>query len=358
MDIDEFSKYGVKVQPKTGGPYFFQDNGGSVLGIAHLDSVQTTKFGCYVPHPAGSLFYSPKLDDRLGVYTMLYQLPRAGLVFDVLLTTGEESGNSSGKHFVPPEGKNYNWMFQFDRTGDDVVMYMYRDEALVKILEKSDFRTAYGSASDISRMEHLGIKGFNVGCGYHDYHQEYAFALIDKHYLPQVKKFQGFFADRKNQKMKYTPAPPVEYNYGKYNHRFHGGHEEERGKSGTYPRNTRTLLTDYKKLGTSNNVPDKEWFEDNPLDLPVLTYNTALKIFTKVEDVPEVKKSIVPVNKDIVLVDKGTSQWSGWTKDGFNCPKCGRHCNENDVRNTDGLNCYHCGINIMPYLHDDTFAVT
>ncbi len=54
-----------------------------------------------------------------------------GINVDVLLTTGEEMGQSSAAYFDPGE-KKYNWMFQFDRGGTDVVTYDYGDKSLYK----------------------------------------------------------------------------------------------------------------------------------------------------------------------------------------------------------------------------------
>ncbi|MCP6726064.1 hypothetical protein NL526_28810, partial [Klebsiella pneumoniae] len=65
-------------------------------------------------------------DDRLGLYYIMEILPSLGINVDVLLTTDEEIGQSSASEFKKAEGKQYNWMFMFDRHGyGNVVMYQY-----------------------------------------------------------------------------------------------------------------------------------------------------------------------------------------------------------------------------------------
>jgi hypothetical protein len=206
-----FSEFGEKRgDGKT--LHFFKDNGSKVLAVAHLDSVQAGKEFCaLVNFPQGPRVYSPSLDDRLGAYTILKYLPALGIKTDILLTDNEESGNSTAEFFKTE--KKYNWMFMFDRRGDDVVLYQYESPELRKYLTKAGFRIGSGSFSCIRKLEDLGCKGFNVGCGYEDYHGPYAYTNL-KDYWAQVQRFTTFYWQNKDRKMSHTKVTyPAYTNY-------------------------------------------------------------------------------------------------------------------------------------------------
>lgn len=202
IDICESPMHGFDGWGKleeVGGDHFYihQDNGASILGIAHLDTVQdvnecnvlTTKSGAPV-------VFSPALDDRLGAYVILDLLPRLDVKIDWLLTTGEETGSSTGEDFARDHllnnGKQYNWMFQFDRMGTDVVAYDYDTPYLRSLLKSVGYVPAHGSFSDICSMETMGCLGFNVGVGYLDYHSKRAHAWLDDTFS-QVARFLDFY---------------------------------------------------------------------------------------------------------------------------------------------------------------------
>lgn len=186
------SGWGTVTQTKN-GQYIYKDNGSKILGIAHLDSVVTKPYFDVVNRDEnGSVCYAPQLDDRLGAYTIACLLPSLGIQCDVLLTEGEEHGASTGAFFEPPVDKQYNWMFQFDRTGADVVMYQYDSPANRELLRSVGLVPADGSFSDIAMMEHLGVCGFNVGCAYANYHSIWAYFDIGV-YKTQVLKFTEFY---------------------------------------------------------------------------------------------------------------------------------------------------------------------
>lgn len=184
----------------------FIDNGAPVLGIAHLDSVSTLNHFYSFRIGEERFVFSPKLDDRLGVYVLLSLLPSLGVHMDILLTTDEESGRSTGANFTPP--RQYNWMFQFDRTGDDVVHYQYNTPKLISRLKKAGFKNpSRGAASDISKMGHLKCLGFNVGTAYLDYHTEWARANLTV-LASQTAKFLTFYKHNKDIAMPYDPPTP------------------------------------------------------------------------------------------------------------------------------------------------------
>lgn len=159
--------------------YYFRDNGSDVLAVAHLDTVALhhQRTCHFLDTEGGPVVYSRALDDRLGAYIILELLPALGITYDVLLTVGEEDSRSTAAFFEPP--KDYDWMIEFDRGGTDVVMYQYEDDATCDLVRASGAVVGDGIFSDISYMDHLGIKGFNWGVGYRDYHSPRSHAYLD-----------------------------------------------------------------------------------------------------------------------------------------------------------------------------------
>lgn len=181
------------------GNYRFIDNNSSVLAVAHLDTVFT---GNSFPFTVdGDQINSYNLDDRLGAYIIMEVLPKLGINADILLTEGEESGLSTAMFFEPT--KKYNWIFQFDRMGTDVVLYQYEtQDQLCNSLENDKFFINYGSFSDISFMN-IGVAGVNFGTGYYDNHFDNSYMLIS-HTLLMIGKFVEFYKKHKNTKYKFS----------------------------------------------------------------------------------------------------------------------------------------------------------
>lgn len=193
----DFASFGEMDEVADGDFYVYQDNGADVLGIAHLDSVQgVNSCNIFTTKHGSPIVFSPNLDDRLGAWVIVDLLPRVGIKTDWLLTVGEEMGMSTGSDFVrhhrAQHGKPYKWMFQFDRTGTDVVSYDYDTPELRARLKSVGMKPASGSFSDISMMDDLGCIGFNVGVGYQDYHSKRAYAWLDDTF-GQVARFMNFY---------------------------------------------------------------------------------------------------------------------------------------------------------------------
>jgi len=180
-------------QPAPANYYHFKDNGSDILAVAHLDTVagRKARTARIVDTEAGPVIHSRALDDRLGAYVILDMLPMLGLTFDWLLTTGEESGLSTAAFFDAP--KEYRWIIEFDRGGTDVVMYHYEDPECVQRVRACGARVGRGSFSDISYLDHLGVKAFNWGVGYQDYHGPRAHAYLEDTF-EMVDKFLIFHA--------------------------------------------------------------------------------------------------------------------------------------------------------------------
>ena len=210
---------------ESGRQYAFRDNGGSVLAVAHTDVVKRWSRVAYewgykdgkqgvtgvvpeveekpvITQQNRRSVESMALDDRLGVYLITEVLPALGIVVDVLLTDEEESGSSTADLFVLPEGKQYNWVFSFDRGGIDVVMYQYEDfdSDWAEFFRPFGIKLGRGSFSCITELERLGVKAFNFGCGYHAQHTAACYANL-KEVRGCMERFAKFFAKYKDTHM-------------------------------------------------------------------------------------------------------------------------------------------------------------
>lgn len=197
-----------------GSAYRFIDNGANILAVAHLDIHPNIADNNFFGESEGRV-YSPALDDRLGVYILLDLLPSLGVKVDVLLTDDEEIGRSTAQLFEST--KAYNWMFQFDRHGTDVVMYQYHSSGLCDLLESVGFKVGNGSFSDICYLDHLGISGFNFGTGYYKEHTLTCYANLSEVEV-QVKRFVAFFTQFSGVPLDYNKSfvddtAPFDYGY-------------------------------------------------------------------------------------------------------------------------------------------------
>lgn len=220
MDEEEFEayyqmdRYAVD-QPAPDDFFLFRSAGSeggedsSILAVAHLDTVARAnpheRRAQFLDTEGGTVVYSRALDDRLGAYIILELLPDLGLMFDVLLTVGEESGRSTAQFFGVDPGK-YNWMIEFDRGGSDVVMYQYEDKDTADLVRATGARVEDGIFSDISFLDHLGIKGFNWGVGYQDYHGPKAHAWLDDTFK-MLAYFLRFHHTNADVVLTHTPDP-------------------------------------------------------------------------------------------------------------------------------------------------------
>ena len=186
--------------------YHFKDNGSNVLAVAHLDTVAgaSQRRATFADTAAGPVVFSRALDDRLGAYIILDLLPSLGIQYDILLTTGEESGRSTAAFFDTPEGKDYDYMIEFDRGGTDVVMYQYDDDDTRAAVRRTGAQVGDGIFSDICYLEHLGIKGFNWGVGYRDYHGPKAHAYLDDTMM-MVARYLKFHQQNEGVYMPHVP---------------------------------------------------------------------------------------------------------------------------------------------------------
>ena len=164
----------------------FEDNGAKILGVAHSDTVFD---GDKIPLLEGEGYtMSGKLDDRLGVYALLEYL-KGKFEYDILITTDEEICCSTARLF--DTNKQYNWIFELDRSETDLVTYQYD-------WEPKDFEIGRGSYSDIVDLEHLGCQAINVGIGYHDQHNINCYVKWSEFYS-QMNKLKELAKNESNR---------------------------------------------------------------------------------------------------------------------------------------------------------------
>lgn len=228
--ISDFEKFG-QVWDTQDGIFIYKENPkAKILAVAHLDSVLDLDHFYRMSVGGRDIVVNAQLDDRLGVYTLLHVLPQFGIEFDLLLTEGEETGRSTAAYFEST--KRYNWMFSFDRHGDDVVFYQYDDKGIREDAKQAGLRYAHGSFSDIAFLGHLKVRGMNIGVGYYDEHFELCYADMEK-YDKQVNRFATFYKLFEDKRYDYTYVKTkkkiVSYggtstssNFDGYNDRFLG----------------------------------------------------------------------------------------------------------------------------------------
>lgn len=207
--IQSFKSFG-DVYDTPSGIYIYKNNPeAKILGVAHLDSVLDLRHFHKINIKGRDIVINAQLDDRLGVYTLLYILPSLGIEFDLLLTEGEETCQSTAQWFE--SYKEYNWMFSFDRHGEDVVFYQYDSPDICKDVSQVKLKPGIGSLSDIAFLDHLKIKGMNIGTGYEGEHTDLCYAEINalNRQIVRFKKFYDLFKDKK-----YTYIPSITNPYG------------------------------------------------------------------------------------------------------------------------------------------------
>lgn len=173
--------YGTKAER-----FAFRNSNARILTVAHLDTVQQDNAFGMVQYHDETLIFSPKLDDRLGAYTILDLLPALGIQADLLFTDNEECGATTAAKFKTD--KKYNWIVSFDRRGEDVVTYQYTWDAVLR----DYFTVGHGSFSCIGKLDSLGCQAVNIGVGYQNEHSQRALFVYEE-YVRQVARFLLFY---------------------------------------------------------------------------------------------------------------------------------------------------------------------
>jgi hypothetical protein len=194
-----FDKYVLDKDDATKRRVFI-DNGGSVLFVAHLDTVQTPMIKKYKK----DRIWAQGLDDRLGA-CIAYKLSTM-LGADLLLTDNEESGQSTATYHEMDT--RYNWVVEFDRAGDDVVTYDLHNKQFHDDLDDI-WAVGDGIFSDICFLD-TPVCCFNLGIGYELSHSKDSWADLTI-MNAQIAKFIDFYQEHKDTEYVFDGLPNGSY---------------------------------------------------------------------------------------------------------------------------------------------------
>jgi len=183
-----FSDYGAKPDG-----FIYLSRGPKVLAVAHLDTRVQKLWPFHIEYD--NLIVHPGLDDRLGAWVIMDVLPQKGIEVDVLLTSGEESAQSSAALFKNAD--QYNWIVEFDRRGEDVVTYGMESAEWLDALGDAKFKTDFGSFSDLCFLNTKKC-AVNVGIGYHGEHSQRCYCEVEE-LRRQIARFKKFYFANKDK---------------------------------------------------------------------------------------------------------------------------------------------------------------
>lgn len=263
MELDDYKRTYAKhniVEFCQDRYYIHIRRGAKVLAVAHLDSHGVRGDVTRVPLSNGDeVVYTERVDDRLGVYTVLDRLPDLGIAVDVLLTTGEETCVSTAENYANKvkEKHKYNWIVEFDRMGTDIVTYDYGGDGFDALLKSRGAKNVNcGMYSDIVDMEAMGVKAFNVGVGMQDYHSPYAHFFLGS-YLSQIAWFRSFYDAMSKTKLPHTARPTIKW----WNDDAHAGWGQPRWRPAQTTKAGGVKHYDYTKVRS-------DWEDDRSFDKP------------------------------------------------------------------------------------------
>lgn len=170
----------------------FIDRGADVLFVAHVDTVQPPKYKRIrrTKSKKAKRLYAQGLDDRLGCLIAYELAERLGA--DLLLTDNEEICHTTAQYH---DCKDYNWIAEFDRAGNDVVTYDLDNPGFSTALSQH-FKIGLGCYSDICDMKTTACC-VNVGIGYELAHSQDSYVVI-KTMESQINRFLAFYEENKD----------------------------------------------------------------------------------------------------------------------------------------------------------------
>lgn len=165
------------------GQFEFHDNGADVLFVAHLDTVQDGVPKITKVNEKTREIFHPCLDNRLGLLAIRALIPHfIKGPYDVLLTTGEESGKSTAREFARDHKEimgRYKVAISFDRGFETPALYSsLRDKKWREAIAALGFKPESGSFSDTTILADAGMRIVNLPCGMRDYHGKKAYAKL------------------------------------------------------------------------------------------------------------------------------------------------------------------------------------
>lgn len=172
----------------------FIDRGADVLFVAHIDTVQKPKFIRVRKTKSKKIkrVYAWGLDDRLGCMVASDLSKELGA--DLLICDLEERMGSTGMYH---NLKDYNWIVEFDRAGNDVVTYGLDSLEFYMALEDY-WNVGFGSFTDLC-MLNTSACCMNVGIGYEFAHSKDSYVNM-KVLDAQIAQFREFYDKYKGVK--------------------------------------------------------------------------------------------------------------------------------------------------------------
>lgn len=160
------------------GSFLYCEGNIPVLMVAHLDTVHKTPPTQIFYDKEQGIMWSPQGiggDDRCGVWSILEILDK-GFLPSIVFTWNEEIGALGANDFCTLFDKkdlqHINLAIEIDRRGTmDCVFYDLDYTEFEDFIEEFNFKTAWGSFSDISTIcPHFGFAGVNLSAGYFNEH--------------------------------------------------------------------------------------------------------------------------------------------------------------------------------------------
>jgi len=197
--LEDFSKYTLD-KSNWKKRRIFIDRNSDVLFVAHIDTIQIPKFIRTRKTKSKKLkrIYAWGLDDRLGC--MIASDLAKELNADLLITDHEESFGTTARYH---DCKEYNWICEFDRHGNDVVTYGLDSLEFKKALREY-WNIGIGSYSDICELN-VDCCCMNLGIGYELDHSKDSYVAI-KTMNKQIELFKQFYLKYKDVKFEYIDS--------------------------------------------------------------------------------------------------------------------------------------------------------
>lgn len=167
--------------------YLFAKGDIPILLIAHMDTVHEALPKRFVYENKGDKISAPQGiggDDRCGIYMITEIIKKHKC--SVLFCEDEEKGGIGASKFVKEsfaKDLEFNYMIELDRRGDkDAVFYDCDNEKFEDfITEDGDWKTAWGSFSDISILApKIGCAAVNLSCGYYNAHTDKEYVILSE----------------------------------------------------------------------------------------------------------------------------------------------------------------------------------
>lgn len=229
-----------------------------ILLVAHMDTVHK-ELPKAVIYDDGKMSSPQGIggDDRCGIYMILEIIKKHNC--SVLFCEDEEIGMIGASKFIKEDFAKeleFNYMIELDRRGSDDAVFYDCDNPEFEdfITDDGDWRTAWGSFSDISTLAPaIGCAAVNFSCGYYNAHTTNEYIVLEE-MEENIKKVCNLIERTgEDDKFEYIEA---KYSLTKYS--GYGGYGS--GSYSKYGYNDYSFL--YDKYTSENNPYDCDDEED------------------------------------------------------------------------------------------------